>query len=52
MEKLQLNNGFCEMSMEEMVVVDGGLLDFLGDIYETWCDVCYDFGGTLYKVLH
>lgn len=47
-----LKNGFCEMTMEEMIVVDGGILDFVADIYDKWCEIWYDFGGSLYHILN
>lgn len=50
--ELKLNDGFCEMTQIEMQMVDGGdivepFLEFVGDIYDSWCDMWYDAGKNL-----
>uniref|UniRef100_UPI0040564315 hypothetical protein n=1 Tax=Agathobacter sp. TaxID=2021311 RepID=UPI0040564315 len=50
--ELTMNNGFCEMTEFEMYEYEGGILDFVADIYDSWCNMWYEFGGSLYNVLH
>ena len=52
MEK-NLIKGFCEMSQDEIMKIEGGsdgVFGFLGDIYNGWCDMWHDFGANLYHL--
>lgn len=51
--ELVMKNGFCEMSQDEMQMIDGGdIFDFLGDIYNGWCDIWYNVGKNIYYITH
>lgn len=52
---MRLNNGFCELTQDEMYLAQGGsdgFLGFLGDIYDGWCDMWHDFGENLYYMFN
>lgn len=50
---LVLSNEFQDISENELNLIDGGgVFDFLSDIYKTWNDMWYDFGGNLYYATH
>lgn len=47
--ELKMNNGFCEMTEQEMLAIDGGdaveaFVEFVGGMYDGWCDMWYQVG--------
>lgn len=38
----------CELNQ----VSGGGVFDFVGDIYDGWCEMWHDFGTNLYHMIH
>ncbi|MEE1057018.1 MAG: hypothetical protein UH239_07205 [Acutalibacteraceae bacterium] len=51
-----MTKGFAELSVNEMIEIDGGskdgVLGFLGDIYDGWCSMWKDFGKNIYRMTH
>ena len=47
-----MTKGFVELSATEMEEIDGGILDFLGDIYDSWNNMWKDFGRSVYYLFH
>ena len=56
--EMVLNNGFFEMSQDEVLDLDGGfdigsaVTGFVCAIYSKWNDIWYSFGQNIYYMTH
>ena len=53
MKDLSKVEGFETITERELEEVNGGgAFDFIGDIYDSWCDMWHEFGKSLHDLFH